>query len=153
MSNTRSGCYTLGDQRVHGLCGLTLRPHWLEIEDRASRGHRTALHPLGFQIDEEPPFSVRAVVDLVGGLAPDVGSDVIESSGVPGIFCYLMLGVVMPEGDIGPILQMELLASNRRGPVLGGDMTERVFPLDLKVSHEHLVFLGAFGLEGGWLGG
>ena len=93
------------------------------------------------------------MVGLVGGLAPDVGPDVIESSGIPGIFCHLMLRVVMPQGDVGPILQMELLASDGSGPVFGGDMAQRVFPLDFKVCHQHLVFLGAFRLQRGWLGG
>jgi hypothetical protein len=32
-------------------------------------------------------------------------------------------------------------------------MADRVLPLHLEVGHEHLVFLGAFRLERGWLSG
>jgi hypothetical protein len=46
---------------------------------------------------------------------------------------------------------MEFSASDGGAPILGGDMAEGILALDLKVCHEHLVFLGPFRYERGRL--
>ncbi len=58
-----------------------------------------------------------------------------------------MLGVVMTQGDVGPVFQMQIPATDGSGSVLRGDMAERVLSRDLEVCHKHLIFLGPFGLE------
>ena len=131
---------------------MALRPNRLQIENRPRRGHRMALHSLGLEINEEPPFSMGAVVDLVRRLAPDVGPDVVERPGVPGIPGHLMLGVVMTQRDIGPVLQVQLSAIDDGAAVVGGDMAERILALDFEVGHEDLVLLGPFRMQRGRLG-
>src|SRR5688572_13813128 len=92
------------DERVHCLGRLVLRSDRLQVEDHTRRGNPATFYSTGVEIDEEPAFPMRAVVDLVIGLTPDVWSDEVQSSGVPGIPGHPMLRVVMPQGDVAPIL-------------------------------------------------
>jgi hypothetical protein len=48
---------------------------------------------------------------------------------------------------------MEFTAGDRCAPILGGDVAEWVFSLDLEMCHEHLVLLRPFRPERRWLRG
>ena len=125
----------LRHEGTHRFGRLSLRHYRLEIEDLARRWNRAPVDPAGGEINEKPTLSMRTVVRLVGGFAPDVRSYVVQRSGVPRILGHLMLSVVMAQGDIGPIFQVQISLGDERASVLCRDMADRVFSLHFEMGH------------------
>lgn len=93
------------------------------------------------------------MVNLVGGLAPDVGADEVEGPGIPGIPGDLMLRVIMAESHISPRLQVQLSSIDDSAPVISPDMAKRVLSLDLEMRQQDLVFLRPLRNQCGRIGG
>src|SRR4051812_11039904 len=106
-----------------------------------------ALDAHGVEIHKQPALAVPTMVDLVPRLPPDVRPDEIQSTGVPGVGGHLMLGVIVSQSHVGQVFKMQFPPIHNRAAVLGGYMADRVFSLNLQMSHEDVVALGSLTLE------
>src|SRR5262249_39382016 len=88
--------------------------------------------------------SAEAVGKIVRKLTPDVGGDVVQRSRVPRIRCDFVLDVIVPQRDVGPLVEMQLAAVDGGAAVLHAGPIEGGHALDLTLQDQHRSVLVTF---------
>src|SRR4051812_24373754 len=110
---------TLGDHGIYGSGRLAFSFHRLEIEDLAAARQGHSLHSPGIQVDEEPALPASTMLLFFDQLSPDVGTDIVQRTGVPGALRHRVLHVIVTHGNVGPLLWPDLIEIDESAPVVG----------------------------------
>ena len=109
-----------------------------QIDHPAGERHRPALRDPRFQIDQQPGLPFHLLLGLVLQFPPGIGADVVQRTAVPDPRPYLMLHVVMAEGDVAPVLPSQLIGLQRRASEVDRRAIDGEHPLDFAVQHQQV---------------
>src|SRR3954471_12856028 len=101
--------------------------------DLASGRDSPSLNGSAVEVHEEPSLAVSPMLLLIGPFAPEIGPHVLQRAGVPGVGSHLVLGVIVAEGNVGPLFQMQLRPVKHRPTIIGCASIEGILPLDFRM--------------------